>query len=251
MTGLVAGKVVVVTGGSSGIGRSVSLRAAEEGAAAVVVAALREEPREGGPTVSEMLAERGVPHRFVQTDVTAPEAMDAVIDAADEFGGVDVLVTSAGVSDRVDVLEMTPDRLRRIMAVNFEGTVFACQAAARSMIARGVGGSIVTISSVGGMKGFALSSAYSASKGAVRTFSYALADALGPRGIRVNVIHPGQVDTEMLRQEMGGGSPIRIPLGRKGHPDEIANTVLFAASDLAGYLHGASLVVDGGYNAVI
>src|SRR5690606_21783507 len=134
---------------------------------------------------------------------------------------------------------------------NFEGTMFACQAAARSMVARQTAGSIVTVSSVGGMRGFAHAATYSASKGAVRTFSYALADALGPHGIRVNVVHPGQVDTEMLRVEMRGGSSIRIPLGRKGLPDEIANLILFAASDKASYLHGSSLVIDGGYSAVI
>lgn len=251
MSGMVEGKVVVVTGGSSGIGRSVCLRAAEEGAASIVIASLREEPREGGRTVADQLSARGIPHAFVPTDVTQPDDFDAVIEAADAFGGVDVLVTCAGISDSVDVLEVSPERMRRVMAVNFEGTMFACQAAARSMIARQVAGSIVTVSSVGGMRGFAHAATYSASKGAVRTFSYALADALGPHGIRVNVVHPGQVDTEMLRVEMRGGSPIRIPLGRKGLPDEIANMILFAASDRASYLHGSSLVIDGGYSAVI
>lgn len=251
MSGLVEGKVVVVTGGSSGIGRSVCLRAAEEGAAAIVIAALREEPREGGTTVSAELAARGAPHTFVPCDVAQEDAFSPVIAAADEFGGVDVLITCAGISDRVDVLTMDRARLRKVMDVNFEGTVFACQAAARSMIDGGRRGSIVTISSVGGMRGFARASSYSSSKGAVRTFTYALADALGPHGIRVNAIHPGQVDTEMLRVEMKGGSPIRIPLQRKGRPEEIANVILFAASDLASYVNGASLVVDGGYSAVI
>ncbi|GAA5148482.1 SDR family oxidoreductase [Microbacterium pseudoresistens] len=249
--GLVEGKVVVVTGGSSGIGRAVCRLAASEGAAGIVVAALHEQPREGGRPIAEELAEAGTPHAFVRADVTRPEDFDAVIAAADGMGGVDVLVTCAGISDSVDVLEVTPERMRRVMGVNFEGTVFACQAAARSMRAREVPGSIVTISSVGGMRGFAHAATYSASKGAVRTFTYALADALGPHGIRVNAIHPGQVETEMLRVEMRGGSPIRIPLGRKGTPEEIAEVVLFAASDRAGYLHGASLVVDGGYSAVI
>jgi len=249
--GLVEDRVVVVTGGSSGIGRATCLRAAEEGAAAVVIASLHETSREGLTDLPQRLAERGAKAVFVRTDVADPAAFGPVVEAADAFGGVDVWVNAAGVSDRVDFLECTPERLRRLMAVNFEGTFFGSQAAANSMIAHGKGGSIVNISSVGGMRGFAHASTYSASKGAVRAFTYALADAVAPHGIRANVVHPGQVDTEMLRQEMKGGSPIRIPLARKGRPEEIADVILFLASDLAGYVDGASIVVDGGYSAVI
>jgi len=138
-----------------------------------------------------------------------------------------------------------------MMAVNFEGTLFGCQAAARSMVAHGKGGNIVNISSVGGMRGFKLSSVYSASKGAVRTLTYSLADALAEHGIRVNAVHPGQIDTEMLRQDMDGGSRIRIPMGRKGRPEEVADLVLFLGSDLASYIDGSSVIIDGGYSAVI
>lgn len=251
MTGLVEGKVVIVTGGSSGIGRSVCLRAAAEGARAVINGSREEIGRGVETTTTQELDALGIEHRFVRTDVTRSEDLAALFAVAEEFGGVDVLVNSAGISDSVDFLEVDQERLRRVMSVNFEGTFFACQAAAKSMIANGKKGAIVNISSVGGMRGFAHASTYSASKGAVRTFTYALADAVAPYGIRANAIHPGQVDTEMLRVEMKGGSPIRIPLGRKGDADEIANTVLFAASDLASYVHGASIVVDGGYSAVI
>jgi NAD(P)-dependent dehydrogenase (short-subunit alcohol dehydrogenase family) len=251
MSGLVREKVVVVTGGASGIGRAVCRRAAEEGARAVVVVDRSETARDGGPTTVELLQELDTPHAFIRTDVREATAFAPVIEAADGFGGVDALITCAGVSDRVDALELDAERLHRVMETNLDGTLFACQAAARSMIARGAPGALVTISSVGGMRGFAHAAAYSASKGAVRTLSYALADAFGPHGIRVNTVHPGQVDTEMLRTDMGGGSSIRIPLKRKGTAEEIGNVALFAASDLASYLHGASLVVDGGYSAVI
>ncbi|MDO9398043.1 MAG: SDR family oxidoreductase, partial [Herbiconiux sp.] len=186
-----------------------------------------------------------------ETDVTDPDSWRRVMAAADEFGGVDSLCNVAGISDRVDFLTVDLERLRRVMSVNFEGTFLGSQAAARSMVERGRAGTIVNISSVGGMRGFAHASSYSASKGAVRAFTYALADAVAPHGIRANVVHPGQVDTEMLRVEMNGGSPIRIPLGRKGEPAEIADAVVWLASDLSSYVTGASIVVDGGYSAVI
>jgi NAD(P)-dependent dehydrogenase (short-subunit alcohol dehydrogenase family) len=249
--GLLDGRVVVVTGGSSGIGRATCLRVAEEGAAAVIVADLVPVGRENGPSTVDLLASLGATARFVTTDVADPASFAAVCAAADEFGGVDCWVNVAGVSDRVAFLDVDPERLRRVMSVNFEGTFFGSQAAARSMIATGKHGTIVNISSVGGMRGFAHASTYTASKGAVRAFTYALADAVAPHGIRANVVHPGQVDTEMLRVEMRGGSPIRIPLGRRGQAHEIANAVVYLASDLASYVSGESLVVDGGYSAVI
>ena len=249
--GLLDGRVVVVTGGSSGIGRALCLRAAEEGAAAVVVADRTPVGREGGTPTHELVRESGGVARFVETDVTDPASWAGVIAAADEFGGVDSMCNVAGISDNVDFLSVDLERLRRVMSVNFEGTFLGSQAAARSMVDRGAAGTIVNISSVGGMRGFAHASTYSASKGAVRAFTYALADAVAPHGIRANVVHPGQVDTEMLRVEMRGGSPIRIPLGRKGRASEIADAVVWLASDLSSYVNGASIVVDGGYSAVI
>ncbi|WP_291056560.1 SDR family oxidoreductase [Herbiconiux sp.] len=248
---LLTGRVVVVSGGSSGIGRALSVRAAEEGAAAVIVADLAETGREGGAPTAELVEQAGGAARFVRADVTDPDSWLEVIAAAEEFGGVDALCNVAGISDTVDFLEVDLERLRRVMAVNFEGTFLGAQAATRSMIATGKTGTIVNLSSVGGMRGFAHASTYSASKGAVRTFTYALADAVARYGIRANVVHPGQVDTEMLRVEMRGGSPIRIPLGRKGQAEEIADAAIWLSSDLSSYVNGASIVVDGGYSAVI
>lgn len=248
---LLRDRVIVVSGGSSGIGRALCIRAAEEGAVAVIVADTSETGREGGTSTAAEVEAAGAKALFVMADVTDPASWLDVIAAADEHGGVDVLCNVAGISDNVDFLEVDLPRLRRVMAVNFEGTFLGAQAAARSMIAHNKHGTIINISSVGGMRGFARASTYSASKGAVRTFTYALADALAPYGIRANVVHPGQVDTEMLRVEMRGGSPIRIPLGRKGEATEIADAVIWLASDLSSYVNGASIVVDGGYSAVI
>jgi L-rhamnose 1-dehydrogenase len=249
--GLVEGRVAVVTGGSSGNGRAIAIRLAEEGAKAVIVASLGTEPREGGRPTHELVAELGVISRFIATDVADVDQVRAAVAAAEEFGGVDIMVNNAGIVDSRDFLEITPEQLEKVMSVNFTGTFFGAQAAAQAMIAHGRPSSIINISSVGGMRGFSHATSYSASKGAVRTFTYALADAMGPHGIRVNAIHPGQIDTEMLRTEMKGGSPIRIPLGRKGTAREVADTVVYLASDLSSYVHGASIVVDGGYSAVI
>lgn len=253
---LLEDRIVVVTGGSSGIGQAICLRAAAHGAAGIVVADLNEEDRgsgEGpGPTTVELLsAYPQVSTKFVRTDVSHPDQFGPVIAAAEELGGVDVMVNNAGISHRVDFLEVDQEQLRRLMAVNFEGVFFGSQAAARSMVELGKKGSIVNFSSVGGMRGFGHATTYTASKGAVRAFTYALADAVAPYGIRANAIHPGQVETEMLRREMEGGSPIRIPAGRKGTPEEVANAVVFLASGMADYVNGASLVVDGGYSAII
>jgi L-rhamnose 1-dehydrogenase len=249
--GLVEGRVAVVTGGSSGNGRAIAIRLAEEGAKAVIIASLGTQPREGGRPTHELVAELGATSRFIATDVADVDQVRAAVAAAEEFGGVDVMVNNAGIVDNRDFLEISPEQLEKVMSVNFTGTFFGAQAAARAMIAHGRPSSIINISSVGGMRGFSHATSYSASKGAVRTFTYALADAMGPYGIRVNVIHPGQIDTEMLRTEMKGGSPIRIPLGRKGTAREVADTVIYLASDLSNYVHGASIIVDGGYSAVI
>jgi NAD(P)-dependent dehydrogenase (short-subunit alcohol dehydrogenase family) len=248
---LLEGKVAVVTGGSSGIGRAISLRFAEEGAH-VVVADTRNEPREGGEPTDVLIAAAGGEARFVACDVTKAADIEAAMSAADVLGGIDVLVNNAGVFTAHDVLAVTEADYDRVMDVNVKAVFFAAQAAAKRMAARG-GGSIVNLSSVAGLQGTGGFVVYCASKGAVRFLNHALAQELGPRGIRVNALHPGAIETSMLITDVpivgteAGEALLRsIPLGRNGQPADVADAAVFLASDLARYVTGASLSVDGG-----
>jgi NAD(P)-dependent dehydrogenase (short-subunit alcohol dehydrogenase family) len=249
--GLLDGKVAVVTGGSSGIGRAISLRFAEEGAS-VVVADRRNEPREGGEPTEALIAGSGGEARFVTCDVTRAAEIEAAMSAADELGGIDVLVNNAGIFTAHDVLAVTEADYDEMMDVNVKAVFFVAQAAAKRMVPRG-GGSILNLSSVAGLQGSGGFVVYCASKGAVRLLNHALAQELGPHGIRVNALHPGAIETSMLMTDVpivgteAGAELLRsIPLGRNGQPADVADAAVFLASDLSRYVTGTSLSVDGG-----
>jgi NAD(P)-dependent dehydrogenase (short-subunit alcohol dehydrogenase family) len=251
---LLAGKFAVVTGGASGVGRAICLRFAEEGAAGIVVADLREEPREGGEPTHRLVERRGARAVFVRCDVSRVADLEAAVTAALDLGGLDVMVNNAGVVAQEDFLSLTEAEYDRIMDVNVKGVFFGAQAAARVMRERG-GGSIINLSSVGGIRGSAAFVTYSASKGAVRLLTYSLGELLGQHGIRVNALHPGVIDTEMNRSDTGviradGSWTGSVPLGRSGLPADVAGAAVFLASDLAAYVNATSLVVDGGRLAV-
>lgn len=251
MTGLLEGKVALVTGAASGIGRAIAIRFAEEGAR-VVLADRQCEPREGGPPTDDLLRDRGLDARFVPCDVIRPAEVEAALDECDLLGGVDVLVNNAGLFRRHDFLALTLDEYDEVMDVNVKAGVFTAQAAARRMVARGAG-SIVNMSSVGGLRGSASFAVYCASKGAVRLLTYALAVELGPKGVRVNAIHPGLIETAMTEQdagivgtELGAAYLAQIPAGRIGTAADVAEAAVFLASDRSSYVNGESLRVDGG-----
>ncbi|MRH96296.1 SDR family oxidoreductase [Agrobacterium tumefaciens] len=253
---ILEGKVVIVTGASSGIGRAIAIRAAEHGAKAVIVSDVVEAPREGGePTASE-IRKLGAKSVFVKADVSRKVDNDALVAAAEEFGGVDVMVANAGITLKTDGAEVPEDDYRRLMSVNLDGPLFGAQAAARQMKALNKQGSIVLMASMGGISGSGITVAYSTSKGGVVLMAKSLADALGPDGIRVNAVAPGTIDTELLRTSPGiaqasEGFRQRTPLRRLGKPAEVGDAVAFLGSDMSSYVSGTALLVDGGLLSVI
>jgi len=255
-TNILQNKVVVVTGGSSGIGRAIAINAARHGARAVVVSDISPDPREGGVPTTDEIKALGVATTFVKADVSKKEEVDALVEAASEFGGVDVMVANAGISLKADGPDVSADDFRKLLAVNLDGTLFSAQAAARQMKANGKKGSIVLMASMGGLSGAGITVAYSTSKGGVVLMAKSLADALGPDGIRVNAVAPGTIDTHLLRTapgiaEAAEGFRLRTPLRRLGQPSEIGDAVAFLGSDLSSYVTGTALLVDGGLLAVI
>jgi L-rhamnose 1-dehydrogenase len=251
MSDILTEKTVVVTGAANGLGRAIAVAAAGHGAKVVVVADLDETPRDDDNKVSTAVATLGAQSRFVRTDVTSRSENDALIEAAEEFGGVDVMVANAGIVVPTDGVDIPEEDWRRLMSVNLDGALFGAQAASRSMRAHGKSGSIVLIASMMGTLSNALSVAYSSSKGGVNMMTKALADALGPDGIRVNAVAPGPIDTPMLRtsEEFFAANEavrMRMPLRRYGRPSEIGDAVAFFGSDLSSFVTGTTLLVDGG-----
>jgi len=254
MDGLLGGRTAVITGGASGIGRAIAERFAREGAN-IVVADVREDPREDGASTHERIeAETDARAVFAPCDVSDPDAVTATVDTAvDEFGGIDVMVNNAGIVGPTDsITDIDPESYQRLLDVNLNGVFFGSQAAARRMGENG-GGSIVNVSSIAGIQGYGNLSPYCASKGGIRLLTYSLAAELGADGIRVNAIHPGVIETAMTTEDVptigteSGEQMLRsIPLGRFGTPDDVAKTALYLASDLASYVTGESVIVDGG-----
>lgn len=256
MSDLLSGKVVVVTGAASGIGRAIAIGAAQHGAKAVVVSDVVEAPREGGPNTTSEIEALGVATRFVRTNVSKRDEVDALVAVTEEFGGVDVMVCNAGITLRSDGADVAEDDYRRLMSINLDGVLFCAQAAARQMQALSKPGSIVLMASMGGIAGAGMTVAYSTSKGGVVLMAKAMADALGPSGIRVNSVCPGTIDTALLRNtpgvaEASEGFRQRTPLRRLGKPSEIADAVVWLGSDMSSYVTGIPLLVDGGLLSVL
>jgi 3(or 17)beta-hydroxysteroid dehydrogenase len=251
--GRVDGKIAIVTGAASGIGRACARRLAGEGATVV----LTDRDVAGGEAAAGAL---GAPHAFCALDVTDPAAWASVVDeAVRAFGRLDVLVNAAGVGVMNDVEHTTLEQWRLVHAVNAEGTFLGCQAALRAMKAAG-GGSIVNISSVAGIVADPDMAAYCASKGAVRllTKSVALHAARAGYGVRCNSVHPAFIDTPMVDGLLAAASERgltraklerAVPLGRIGEVDDVAHLVVYLASDESRFVTGAELVVDGGLTA--
>ena len=250
------GKVAIVTGAARGIGENIARRFAQE-AAKVVLADIREPEGEG---VAQGIREEGGEALFVKLDVTSEEQWEqAVQTTIEKYGKLDILVNNAGVTLQQVVLvpeieDTTLDLWNEIMGVNATGVFLGTRAVIKEM-KRGGGGSIVNISSISAIVGGASSNfAYGPSKGAVRIFTKAIAVTYGKHGIRANSIHPGSIRTPLTDYIYADPAyreriVSRHPVGRPGQPEDIANGVLFLASDEASFVTGAELVIDGGFTA--
>ena len=244
-------KVALISGGARGMGAAEARMFAREGAKVVIGDVLDAE----GTRVAAEIAESGGDALFVHLDVTHEEDWRSAIGAAtSSFSKLDILVNNAGIWRRGRVEDTTVEDWDMILDVNAKGVFLGTKLAIPEMRKAG-GGSIINISSTAGLVGDPRSSAYTASKGAVRLFTKATAVQYAQDGIRANSIHPGPIDTPMIQQVWHGeeqsreAALARTPLGRIGTPEDIAYGVLFLASDESSFMTGSELVIDGGSTA--
>jgi glucose 1-dehydrogenase len=246
---LLQDKTIVVTGGNSGIGEAIVRAAAAEGANVVIDYVAH--PDETADLVREV-ERAGARAVGVQADVTRAEDLHAMIGKAVEtFGRLDVLVNNAGIETRTGLLETTEDDFDKVMAVNLKSAFFGSQAAAKQFIAQGTGGLVINISSVHEDWPMPGNVAYCVSKGGIRMLTRTAGVELGQHGVRMVNVAPGAVDTPINASTEADPDKMRrldaaIPLGRVAESSEIAEVVVFLASDRAGYLTSTTVTVDGG-----
>lgn len=246
--GQLAGKVALITGAARGQGAAAARRFVAEGARVVIADILDTD----GKQLADELGDAAV---YQHLDVTEEGEWEHAVQAAvTEFGTLNVLVNNAGILHFSTLAETTLADYERVIRVNQIGTFLGLRSVVKPMRAAG-GGSIVNVSSVEGLAGMPFLIAYTASKFAIRGMTKVAALELGQDGIRVNSVHPGMIDTQMVQDALGGAEvhtdwvKKRIPLGRVGRADEIAGLVVFLASDESSYSTGSEFVADGGATA--
>lgn len=251
-TGRVAGKIALITGGASGIGRAAAERLAAEGATVIVT-------DRDGPGAAAVATALGAPHAAATLDVTDEAGWAAVMgEVVARHGRLDVLVNSAGIGRHGDIESTTLADFRLMYRVNVEGTFLGCRAAVGAMKAHG--GAIINLSSVAGLIGVPDLAGYCASKGAVRLLTKSVALHCAKQGYRVrcNSLHPSFIDTPMvdaMAAALGDAAAAKAqlaraaPLGRLGHVDDVTAAILYLASDEGAFVTGAELAIDGGLTA--
>jgi 3-oxoacyl-[acyl-carrier protein] reductase len=242
-------RVAAVTGGASGLGLEIAHNFATNGARVVVLDLAIDAARK---IVSELPPVPEGQHEAIEVNVSSLESVVTAFSRIENaIGKLDVLVNSAGIREIVNLFELSEEEWRRVIDVNLTGSFFCAREAARIMKNQN-SGSIINISSVVGLKGFSDRPAYAASKAGVIGLTNSLSRDLGPYGIRTNVIVPGLMRTPLTERFYSdelwvAGIPDYVPLGRPGIPSDVANAALFLASDLAKFITGVALPVDGGF----
>ncbi|RJS93767.1 SDR family NAD(P)-dependent oxidoreductase [Salinisphaera sp. Q1T1-3] len=243
---------VFVTGGSKGIGRAIALKCAEHGANVAISAEDSPESRGALAATAEAIAAHGVKSAWIAAPAEDPETGQRLVDTAVRaFGRLDTFINNAGICPFHSFLDMPRETYQKTVDVNLNGAFFAVQAAANQMVAQGEGGAIVAVSSISALVGGGMQTHYTPTKAGVLSLMQSTAVALGPHGIRCNALLPGTIETDINRADLADTDKrsymeSRTPLGRLGAPDDLAGPAVFLASDLAQYVTGAALLVDGG-----
>jgi NAD(P)-dependent dehydrogenase (short-subunit alcohol dehydrogenase family) len=252
MAGLVQGKVALVTGGGSGIGRATALRLAKEGAKVMIADYMPE----GGDRTVKMIKEAGGEAAFVEADVSVTKQVEAMVDkTVQTFGRIDCAFNNAGIEGRMaDTIECSEEIFDRTIAINLKGVWLCMKYEIPQMLKQG-GGTIVNTASVAGLVGFERLPAYNASKHGVVGLTRTAALEFAQKKIRVNCVCPGVIRTPMIErmldsrgfneQELNAGEPV----GRMGQPEEIAEGVIWLLSDASSFVTGHPMVIDGGWVA--
>lgn len=242
------GKVALITGGSTGIGKAIALRYAQECAKVAITGRDRGMLQETADEIATFGGEA------ICTDGDVQHKADVrrmVEDVLAKWGTIDVLVNNAGICKPAAFLDIEEEDWDRHMAINLKGTFLSGQAVAREMVRKGIKGSIINMSSVNGLAAEGDQAHYNATKGGINLLTMSMAIELAPLGIRVNALCPGFIETRLTKPLIDNPAAIgpylkTIPMGRVGLPEEIADSALFLASDDSRYMTGHCLVVDGG-----
>ncbi len=245
---LLENKVALITGASRGIGEAIAIKFAEHGAA-IAFTYLSSEER--AKALEEKLAGLGVKAKGYKSDAGDFKAAEQLAaDVTKEFGTIDICVNNAGISRDNLLLRLTPEQWDEVMQANLKSVYNLTKQVMRPMM-KARSGSIINLSSIVGVKGNAGQSAYAASKAGIIGFTKSIAAEIGSRNIRCNAIAPGFIETDMTHYLKDGGAEKwfeKIPLGRFGKPDEVADAALFLACDMSKYVSGQVLSVCGGMN---